>query len=79
MSFIEALSIFFVAGFVGTLGVVSALGLLHWVAQDEAKKVYWTLLDKETGVRYLITKEGGITPMLNADGSLCCERDKGDE
>ena len=76
MSFIEVLSTFFVAGFVGTLGVVSALVLLHW---DEPKKEYWTLLDKETGVRYLITKEGGITPMLNADGSLCCERDKGDE
>ena len=77
MSFIEVWSTFFVAGFVGTLGVVSALVLLHWLAQDEPK--YWTLLDKETGVRYLITKGGGITPMLNADGSLCCERDNGDE
>ena len=30
-------------------------------------------LDKKTGVHYLVYSEGGITPKLNADGSLYTE------
>lgn len=29
--------------------------------------------DPDTGVWYIINAEGGITPRLNADGSLYCE------
>lgn len=31
---------------------------------------YSVILDKETGVAYIITREGHTTPLYNSDGSL---------
>lgn len=33
------------------------------------------IVDKETGVNYLSLTNGGITPLLNADGSISVTKD----
>lgn len=33
------------------------------------------IIDKETGVNYLSLTNGGITPLLNADGSIVITKD----
>lgn len=70
------LSEWFVSGFMFTVGGFVAIALLVplFTSSDKGKKVrdYEVLVDQDTGCQYLMTHKGGVTPRLNADGSLFC-------